>query len=164
MLFDATIDGRTVRVEVRGSDGRYAVTVDGRTLDVDHQETGAHFVSLLIGGRSYEAGLEKRPEGYNVVLAEDVLYVELRGASRGALASPRNAEEGPARVLAPMPGRLVRVLVEPGQQVQAGDGLVVVEAMKMENELRSPRAGRIAQLLVREGQAVETAALLVVVE
>jgi biotin carboxyl carrier protein len=63
-----------------------------------------------------------------------------------------------------MPGRLVRILVEEGQQVQAGDGLVVVEAMKMENELRSPRAGRIAQLPVREGQAVETAALLVVVE
>ena len=63
-----------------------------------------------------------------------------------------------------MPGRLVRVLVEPGQQVRAGDGLVVVEAMKMENELRSPRAGRIAQVPVREGQAVETAALLVVVE
>jgi len=164
MLFDATIDGRTVRVEVRGRDGRYAVTVDGRTLDVDQQETGAHFASLLIEGRSYEAGLEKRPDGYNVVLAEDVLYVELRGASRGTSAAPRKADAGPARVLAPMPGRLVRVLVEPGQQVCAGDGLVVVEAMKMENELRSPRAGRIAQVPVREGQAVETAALLVVVE
>ena len=164
MLFDATIDGRTVRVEVRGEDGRYAVTVDGRTLDVDHQETGAHFASLIIGGKSYEAGLERRPDGYNVVLAEDVLYVELRGASRGQPAAARKAETGPARILAPMPGRLVRVLVEPGQQVSAGDGLVVVEAMKMENELRAPRAGRIAQVPVREGQAVETAALLVVVE
>lgn len=164
MLFDATIDGRTVRVEVRGRDGHYAVTVDGRTLDVDHQETGAHFASLLIGGRSYEAGLEKRPDGYNVVLAEDVLYVELRGASSGTAAAARKADTGPARVLAPMPGRLVRVLVEPGQQVRAGEGLVVVEAMKMENELRSPRAGRVAQVPVREGQAVETAALLVVVE
>jgi len=164
MLFDATIDGRTVRVEVRGDDGRYAVTVDGRTLDVDHQETVAHFASLLIEGRSYEAGLEKRPDGYNVVLAEDVLYVELRGASRGQAAAVRKTETGPVRILAPMPGRLVRVLVEPGQQVSAGDGLVVVEAMKMENELRAPRAGRIAEIPVREGQAVETAALLVVVE
>jgi biotin carboxyl carrier protein len=164
VLFDATIDGRTVRVEVRGRDGRYAVTLDGRTLDVDHQETGPHFASLLIGGKSWEAGLEKRPDGYNVVLAEDVIAVELRGASRGAAAAPRKADTGPARVLAPMPGRLVRILVEEGQQVQSGDGLVVVEAMKMENELRSPRAGRIAQLPVREGQAVESAALLVVVE
>jgi biotin carboxyl carrier protein len=164
VLFDATIDGRTVRVEVRGGDGRYAVTLDGRTLDVDHHETGEHFASLLIDGKSWEAGLEKRPDGYNVVLAEDVIPVELRGASRGAAAAPRKADTGPARVLAPMPGRLVRILVEEGQQVQAGDGLVVVEAMKMENELRAPRAGRIAQLPVREGQAVESAALLVVVE
>ena len=164
MLFDATVDGRTLRVDVRGRDGRYVVTLDGRALEVDHQETGAHFVSLLIGGRSYEAGLEKRPDGYNVVLAEDVLYVEIRGASRGALAAPRKADTGPARVVAPMPGRLVRVLVQPGQEVRAGDGLVVMEAMKMENELRSPRAGRVAELPVSEGQAVETAALLVVVE
>ena len=164
MLFDATVDGRTLRVEVRGRDGRYVVTLDGRALEVDHQETGPHFASLIIGGRSYEAGLEKRPDGYNVVLAEDVLYVEIRGASQGAAAAPRKASTGPARVVAPMPGRLVRVLVQPGQQVEAGDGLLVMEAMKMENELRSPRAGRVAELLVREGQTLETAALLVVVE
>ena len=164
MLFDATVDGRTLRVEVRGRDGRYVVTLDGRALEVDHQETGPHFASLIIGGRSYEAGLEKRPDGYNVVLAEDVLYVEIHGASQGAAAAPRKAATGPARVVAPMPGRLVRVLVQPGQQVEAGDGLLVMEAMKMENELRSPRAGRVAELLVREGQTVETAALLVVVE
>jgi biotin carboxyl carrier protein len=164
MLFDATVDGRTLRVEVRGRDGRYVVTLDGRALEVDHQETGPHFASLIIGGRSYEAGLEKRPDGYNVVLAEDVLYVEIRGASQGAAAAPRKAATGPARVVAPMPGRLVRVLVQLGQQVEAGDGLLVMEAMKMENELRSPRAGRVAELPVREGQTVETAALLVVVE
>jgi biotin carboxyl carrier protein len=164
MLFDATVDGRTIRVEVRGADGHYVVSLDGRALEVDHQETGPHFVSLLIGGRSWEAGLEKRPDGYNVVLAEDVLSVELRGASQGMAAAPRKAASGPARITAPMPGRLVRVLVQAGQQVQAGDGLVVMEAMKMENELRSPRAGRVAELAVREGQAVDTAALLVVVE
>ena len=164
MLFDATVDGHTIRVEVRAREGGYVVTLDGRAIDVDHRETGAHFVSLLIEGRSYEAGLEKRSDGYDVVLAEDVLHVELRGASQGSAAAPRKAEGGPARILAPMPGRLVRVLVQPGQQVQAGDGLLVMEAMKMENELRSPRAGRVAELPVSEGQAVETAALLVVVE
>ena len=164
MLFDATVDGRTIRVEVRPREGGYRVTVDGRALDVDHREAGPHFVSLLIGGRSYEAGLEKRPDGYDVVLAEDVVHVELRGASEGVAAAARKADGGPARILAPMPGRLVRVLVQPGQQVQAGDGLLVMEAMKMENELRSPRAGRVAELAVSEGQAVETAALLVVVE
>jgi biotin carboxyl carrier protein len=63
-----------------------------------------------------------------------------------------------------MPGRLVRILVQPGQEVRAGEGLVVVEAMKMENELRAPRAGRVAEVPVRERQAVETGALLVVLD
>jgi biotin carboxyl carrier protein len=63
-----------------------------------------------------------------------------------------------------MPGKIVRLLVEAGQQVQAEQGLVVVEAMKMENELRAPRAGCVREVGVREGQAVEMGAVLVVVE
>ena len=71
---------------------------------------------------------------------------------------------GPVRVAAPMPGRVLRVQVSPGDEVAAGQGLVVVEAMKMENELRATRAGRVLEVVVREGQAVETGALLVVLE
>jgi biotin carboxyl carrier protein len=162
--FEAAVLGRSARVEVRGKDGSYVVTVDGRALEVDYQETGRHFASLLIEGRSYEAGLERLPGGYNVVLADDVLQVELMDAARGDGPAPRAAGRGPARLSAPMPGKVVRVLVEPGQAVQAGQGLVVMEAMKMENELRAPRPGTVVQVLVREQQAVETGALLVVVE
>jgi biotin carboxyl carrier protein len=161
---EAQVLGRRVPVEVRGQDGRYQVTVDGRTLEVDYQETGSRFVSLLIDGRSYEAGLQRRAGGYDVVLADDLLEVELKDAARGEGAAPRAAGAGPVRVTAPMPGKVVRVLVEAGQEVRAGQGLVVVEAMKMENELRAARAGRVAEVRVREQQAVETGALLVVVE
>ncbi len=163
MIFDATVDGRTLRVEVRGKDGRYVVLLDGTPLEVDLQDTGSHFVSLLIGGKSYEAGLEKRPGGYTVVLSDDVVSVDLAEGARGTALSSRKMV-GPARVTAPMPGKLVRVLVTPGQDVAAGEGLVVVEAMKMENELRAPKAGRVKDVPVEEGQAVEAGALLVVVE
>jgi biotin carboxyl carrier protein len=163
VIFDATVDGRTLRVEVRGKDGRYTVLLDGAPLEVDLQETGSHFVSLLIGGRSYEAGLEKRAGGYTVVLTDDVVSVDLAEGAKGA-ALPVKKAGGPVRVTAPMPGKLVRVLVEPGEEVATGQGLVVVEAMKMENELRSPKAGRIRDVPVKEGQAVEAGALLVVVE
>jgi len=163
VIFDATVDGRTLRVEVRGKDGRYTVLLDGAPLEVDLQETGSHFVSLLIGGKSYEAGLEKRPGGYTVVLTDDVVSVDLAEGAKGA-ALPVKKTGGPARITAPMPGKLVRVLVEPGEDVAAGQGLVVVEAMKMENELRAPKAGRIRDVPVKEGQAVEAGALLVVVE
>jgi biotin carboxyl carrier protein len=163
MMFEAAVDGRTLRVEVRGKSGRYTVILDGRPLEVDLVETGAHFLSLLIGGRSHEVGLRATPRGYSVTLDHEVLEVELQAAGRGALPQAR-AAAGPLRVTAPMPGKLVRLLVEAGQAVEAGQGLVVVEAMKMENELRATRAGRVRELLVREGQAVETGALLVVVE
>ncbi len=163
MMFEAAVDGTTQQVEVRGKGGRYTVILDGRPLEVDLVETGGHFLSLLIGGRSYEVGLLPAPRGYTVVLDHEVLEVELQAAGRGAV--PRgSAGAGPLRVTAPMPGKLVRLLVEAGQAVEAGQGLVVVEAMKMENELRAARAGRVKELLVREGQAVETGALLVVVE
>lgn len=164
MIFDATVDGRTLRVEVRGKDGRYTVSLDGRPLEVDFQQTGRDFVSLIIEGRSHEVGLERRSSGYNVVLADDALEVELADAARSAGASLlKKGAGGPARVTAPMPGKIVRVLVEAGQEVQAGQGLVVMEAMKMENELRSPRAGLLRELSVREGQAVETGAPIAVV-
>ena len=163
MIFDATVDGRSMRVEVRGGEGRYLVLLDGAPIEVDLRETGHHFVSLLVGGKSYEAGLEKRPGGYTVVLTDDVVSVDLVEGTRGA-ALPARKAGGPSRVVAPMPGKLVRVLVTPGQDVAAGEGLVVVEAMKMENELRAPKAGRVRDVPVREGQTVEAGALLVVVE
>lgn len=164
MIFDATVGGRTVRVEVRGKDGRYVVSLDGRAIEVDVQEAGRDFLSLLIEGRSHEVGLERRSSGYTVVLEDDVVPVDLADAARGAGTMAKKAVSGTAHVTAPMPGKIVRVLVEPGDEVAQGQGLVVMEAMKMENELRSPRAGRVRERPAREGQAVETGALLVVVE
>jgi biotin carboxyl carrier protein len=164
VLFDATVDGRTLRVEVRGKDGRYTVTIDGRPLEVDLFDGGRDFVSLLIAGRSHEAGLEKHASGFTVVLTDDVVVVELADAALGEGPVLKRLASGPVRVAAPMPGRVLRVQVSPGDEVAAGQGLVVVEAMKMENELRATRAGRVVEVVVREGQAVETGALLVVLE
>ena len=91
--------------------------------------------------------------------AVDVVLQEARGDVRAAA---RRAS-GPFRLVSPMPGRVVRVLAAAGADVAAGQGLVVVEAMKMENELRAPRAGRVAEVAVREGQAVDAGALLAVI-
>jgi biotin carboxyl carrier protein len=164
MLFDAVVDGRTLRVEVRGTDGRYRVVIDGRVVEVDLFDAGRDFVSLLVAGRSHEAGLEKRPGGFTVVLADDVITVDLAEASHGEAPAARKVAPGRLEVKAPMPGKVVRVLVGSGEETAAGQGLVVVEAMKMENELRAPRPGRVLEVAVSEGQAVETGALLVVLE
>jgi biotin carboxyl carrier protein len=166
MILDASVDGRPHRVEVTGGPLRYTVTIDGRRLDVDWREAGGAFVSLLTGpgGRSHQVALETRPGGYRVLVGSDEFAVELLEAARVDGAAARRPPAGPARLLAPMPGRIVRVMAEPGQEVAAGEGLIVMEAMKMENELRSPRSGRVAQVHARERQNVETGALLVVVE
>jgi biotin carboxyl carrier protein len=163
MIFDATVAGRTVRVEVRGGKGRYTVALDGAAMEVDVVQTGRSFTSLLVGGESHEVAIEPRAEGYVVLFPGDAIPVDLAESARGALAAAPRVH-GPARLTAPMPGRVVRVLRAPGADVAAGDGLVVIEAMKMENELRSPRAGRVHEVTVREGQAVEAGALLMIVD
>ena len=163
MIFEATVGGRTVRTEVRGRDGRYTVLIDGRAVEVDAREAGPHALSLLVAGRSHDVGVEKREGGYRVLVRGEVVEVALVEAARGA-AVPRRPASGLSRIQAPMPGKLVRVLVSAGEEVGAGQGLVVMEAMKMENEIRAPRAGRVKEAPVREGQAVETGALLVLLE
>ena len=164
MILEASVDGRTVRVEVRGAAGRYQVTLDGRPLDVDFQPAGPHFATLLVDGRSYEAGIVRQGDGYTVALTGATFDIELKDATRDEGASTRPRAAGPVRLKAPMPGKVVRLLVETGAQVEAGQGLLVMEAMKMENELKAPRAGRVREVHVGERQAVETGALLLVLE
>ena len=164
MIYQATVGGRARRAEVRAGtgEGRYLVLLDGRALEVDAREVEAHRLSLLVDGRAHDVALERRPGGYRVAVGGSVIEVALREGP--AMPGPASAANGPARVQAPMPGKLVRVMVAAGQAVTAGQGLVVMEAMKMENEIRSPRAGRVKEAPVREGQAVETGALLVLLE
>ena len=162
MILDATVRGRSIRVEVQGGSGRYTVRLDGRPLEVDVVRTGRHFASLLVGGESHEVGIEKGDEGYEVVLPGETVTVDVAEAGRGP-SLPASPPHGPSRLTAPMPGRVVRVLEALGADVVAGQGLFVIEAMKMENELKAPRAGRIQEVAVREGQAVEAGALLAVV-
>jgi biotin carboxyl carrier protein len=164
MLLEATVDGRRVSVEVRAIAEGYAVLLDGRSFSVDARPAGGDTMSLIMDGRSHLATLARRPGGYTVHLRGDTFEVDLAEAERTEGPVARRAPSGPLRVTAPMPGRLVRVLVEKGQEVQAGQGLVVMEAMKMENELRAARAGRVAEVHARERQAVETGALLVVLD
>ena len=164
MIFDATVDGRAARVEVRSASGLYTVLVDGRPLRVAVFPTARHFTTLIIDGRCHDAGVLRQGANHAVALRDGTFEVTLVAAARGAIAPHRKAANGPAKVSAPMPGKIVRVVAAAGQEVRAGECLVVMEAMKMENEIRSPRGGRIKDVLVKEGQAVESGALLILVE
>jgi biotin carboxyl carrier protein len=142
----ATLDGASTELDVvRLGPGRYSLreAAAGRQHDVFVAATGAHAFEVVVDGISVAATRKLGARSAR------------RGGARG---------DGPARLVAPMPGKVVRVLVAPGDEVAARQGLVVVEAMKMENELRAGRAGRVGQVLVVEGTSVEAGALLVVLE
>ncbi len=172
MLFDVEINGRAYQVSVDRDEGRYRVTVGGRTHVVDSARVDERTVSLILLGedaRSYEVGVLEtaEPGEVEVYLRAGVVRCRINGgrarAGRGE-ARPEKGAAGVQRVTAPMPGKVLRVLVARGDQVRARQGLVVVEAMKMENELRSPKDGRVKEVHATEGMSVEAGRLLVVIE
>ena len=170
MTFEIDINGRTRRVAVaRTAAGRYRVLLDGEPHDLDVARVGAYGLSLLDG----ESGLSREVQ-VTPGMSVGELLVSLAGRTIGATVNGRRKGRGGAEgaagahgeqaVTAPMPGRVVRVLVAAGDQVAVRQGLVVVEAMKMENELRSPKAGRVKELNVAPGASVEAGRVLLVVE
>jgi len=162
VLFDATASGATARVEVRESEGRYLVTIGGKTLHLDLVKVSDRDFSVLVDGVSHDATLERTAEGFAVLLRGDRFDVDLKDAVKGA-ALGKTGPRGPLKLTAPMPGKIVKVLVSPGEAVEAGRGVLVMEAMKMENELKAARSGTVHEIKVQEGQAVETGALLLVI-
>ncbi len=166
------VNGRVRTVSIEPRDGVLRVVVDGRERLVDAAAVDADTFSLVClsnGHQSIQAGLAATalPGELAVHMANGVATVRLLSGASGRQtrggASP-DATGGARQVLAPMPGRVVKVLVKPGDTVSARQGLVVVEAMKMENELRSPKDGRVTEVRVAEGAAVEAGRVLVIVE
>ncbi|MEI6669702.1 MAG: acetyl-CoA carboxylase biotin carboxyl carrier protein subunit [Acidobacteriota bacterium] len=170
MELQIDIGGRIHAVTVETRDGLCEVTSLGQTWMVDVAAIDASTLSLIFPDRgcaSLEAGLAAgiSPGAFDVHLAGGTTSVRRLGGGRfGGRGTQAAQAVGTQQVLAPMPGKVLRVLVKAGDQVKARQGLVVVEAMKMENELRSPKDGRVVDVPVAEGMSVEAGRLLVVVE
>lgn len=135
----------------------------------DCAETAPGVYSIILDGRSYEARLERAeansgPASHppvNVRIGDRVYQVEIHDPRKWRPTAAAAGQEGSREIRAPMPGRIVKILVEDGQQVAAGAGLVIIEAMKMQNEMRAPAAGRVAEVYVEEGSGVESGERLV---
>jgi len=185
MIFEVAIGDKVRTVGIVRKGGMLHVDVDGRTHVVDARRVSDSVVSMLVQldgadapSRSIDAAfatqqaLAHRSLGggggdFDVHLDGLTIPVQIRPAgSFGRQKKEGGAAHatGPQRVVAPMPGKVVRVLVKPGDDVKARQGLVVVEAMKMENELRAARDGRVRDVAVTEGQSVDAGAVLLVVE
>jgi biotin carboxyl carrier protein len=120
--------------------------------------------SILLGTRSFEAKIDQGENGYSVDVSGHHFEIAVRDPRRLFHGGAGVAESGPQRLTAPMPGKIVRVLVEEGQAIEIGQGLIVVEAMKMQNEIKSPKAGVVKAIPARPGASVSAGDVLVVVE
>jgi biotin carboxyl carrier protein len=172
VTFEVEVNGRTrlVGVElVAGIDGRYRVTIDGATHTIDAREVDESTLSLIlldVGGACHDVEIVDGPVAGDLLVRtwDGLLPVSVDKRRRRRSGGDMGGGAGEQRVVAPMPGKVVRVLVKPGDEVTARQGLVVVEAMKMESEIGSPKAGRIKEVSVAAGTSVEAGRLLVVVE
>lgn len=151
-------------VEASASSGKTRFTIDGREVEADPLAVAPGLYSILMDGRSFEAHVREVPGGVIVTIDGQEIPVEIGDPRQWRRRHGAALEaEGRQQVVASMPGKIVRLLVAPGEAVKAGQGIVVIEAMKMQNEVRSPKSGTVERLMVSEGQAVTAGETLAIV-
>lgn len=165
MTYDVTIDGKNYRLELElTADGRWLCRLDGREVEVDAILARPDVLSLRIGTQTHEIKSERFADELHLWVGSMRFAAEVRDP-RSLRGRTRAADhQGPKKITAPMPGKVVRILVREKSEVEAGAGVVVVEAMKMQNEIKSPKKGTIQKILVSEGAAVNAGDVLVIVE
>lgn len=169
MKLIVNVDGRSGELELsRTGDScsfQYRTDrVDGEAYEASLVQVEEGIYSILLNGRSYEAKVVSGAEGFYVDLQGHRSVVAVRDPRSMSRQGKGGAGEGLRTVSAPMPGKVVRVLVGVGDEVEAGAGLVVVEAMKMQNELKAPKSGRVVQVKAELGATVGHGEMLVAIE
>jgi biotin carboxyl carrier protein len=164
--FATTIGAQTELVEVSGGNGRYRVTIADHVWEVDGRLTAQGICSLLIDGASYVADVKDEGGRFVVEVGGETYTVRAEEETRHIIRTRGGAAAGDRgqTITAPMPGKVTHVAVQPGDPVDAGSPLVVIEAMKMENEFRASAAGTVRDVRVRAGEAVNAGDVLVVIE
>ena len=165
MTYEILIDGKPHQLELTKNDGLWRCKLDGETFDVDAVVARRDVISLIVDGTAWEVKRERTATDLHLWVKSARFAVDVRDPR--SLRSRRSAGagvEGPQKLLAPMPGKIVRVLAAAKDEVEAGQGLLVIEAMKMQNEMKSPKKGVVKQVLVAEGAAVNAGDVLAIVE
>lgn len=168
MRYTVTVQGHTYTVEVEGDRERPRVQVDGRPLDLDCVRLrGRGVYSLLLNGQSFDLKVVRNEDRDLVYAGGQCLEVEVEDARSAALRRALGvalAVQRERELVAPMPGLVVAVKVAPGDEVNTGQGLVIIEAMKMENELFAKFPARVKEVKVKPKEAVERNQPLIIFE
>ena len=165
MTYEVTIDGRNYQLELNRVEGRWQCRLDGREIQLDAISPRRDVLSILIDGKAYEVKRERTATDLHLWVGPARYQAELRDprSLRGRKGAGGD-DKGPKKLIAPMPGKVVRLLVAEKTQVEAGQGILVVEAMKMQNEIKSPKAGIVQKIVATEGGAVNAGDVLAIVE
>jgi biotin carboxyl carrier protein len=164
MLYDVTIDGKSYRLDLERTEGRWSCRLEGRELEVDGILARPDVLSLRIGNLAFEVKSERVANQLHVWVGSTRFAAEVRDPRSWRGRTRAGDEQGPKKIVAPMPGKVVRLLVGDGDAVESGTGVAVVEAMKMQNEIKSPKKGTVQKILVIEGAAVNAGDVLAIVE
>ncbi len=165
MIYEVTIAEKVYRVELVRTEQEWKCKLDGRELPLDVVSAQDGMLSLLLQGKSYEVKQETVGAESNMVVGQERFSASVRDPR--SFRSRRRAgasEQGVMKIKAPMPGKVVRILAPVGSQVETGQSVVVIEAMKMQNELKAPKTGVVKKINVEEGAAVEAGQALAEVE
>jgi pyruvate carboxylase subunit B len=166
MKYYAEVNGRTLEVELEERADELEVTLDSKTLVANLQRVSApSLYSLILDNQSYEVFVEQREGHYVVLISGEQFTVAIqdeRARRLAAVTTAARANEDEIVIRAPMPGLVVALDVSPGEAVEKGQGLVVLEAMKMQNELRAPRRATVKSVSVKQGERVENGRVLLV--
>ncbi|HEY8459114.1 MAG TPA: biotin/lipoyl-containing protein [Blastocatellia bacterium] len=165
MKIELEIDGQMIEAEFTSSGGVAQLSFGGVTREAQVSEPEPGLFTVIINDRVYRCVLEESPAGVEVIVNGKRIPVAARDKKhlRGHAGSGAGAS-GQVKLSSPMPGKVVRVLLKAGDEVAANQGVLVVEAMKMQNEVQSPKAGKIAEIKVSEGQTVNAGETLAVIE
>jgi biotin carboxyl carrier protein len=164
MIYDINVDGRDHRLELNRVDGRWETRLNGRAVAIDAVLARRDVLSIIIAGKAYEIKRERTATDTHLWVGPRRYAVQLRDPRALRRRASADDGKGPRKLLAPMPGKVVRVLLKEESEVEAGQGVVVVEAMKMQNEIKSPKKGVVRKIVATEGAAVNAGDVLAVVE
>ena len=165
MIYEVTIAEKVYRVELVRTEQEWKCKLDGRELPLDVVSAQDGMLSLLLQGKSYDVKQETVGAGSNVVVGQERFSASVRDP-RSFRSRRRSgaSEQGVMKIKAPMPGKVVRILAPAGSQVEMGQSVLVIEAMKMQNELKAPKTGVVKKINVGEGAAVDAGQALAEVE
>jgi len=165
MVYNVSIDGKNYRLELERADGRWQCRLDGCEIEIDAVLARPDVLSILIDGKAYEIKRERTANDLHLWMSGARYAVDLQDPrSLRSRRSHAGDDHGPRKLVAPMPGKVVRLLVPEKSAVETGQGVIVVEAMKMQNEIKSPKKGVLQKVLVSEGSAVNAGEVLAIVE